>query len=53
MGFVPKRRSFGEVAQRRVCPIVDEIVAEQDDKDHQAVLAGAGFRTKMAPLVLR
>lgn len=53
MRLVLRRRAIGEVAETRVCPIVEEIVAEQDDKDDQAALAGAGFLTNMAPLVLR
>ena len=53
MGFVPKRNGSGETAGRRVCPIVNEFVAEQDDRNRQAAFAGAGFRTKMAPFVLR
>ena len=53
MRFVPRRSSVGKVAETRVCLIVEEIVAEQDDKDDQVALAGAGFLTSMAPLLFR
>jgi hypothetical protein len=53
MRLVPMRSVFCEVAETLACPIVGEIVAEQDDKGDQTVLAGAGFLTNMAPLLLR
>jgi len=50
---VPHGAGLREAADTRTCPNAEEIVAEQDDKDNQVTLAGAGFLTRMAPLVLR
>ena len=49
--IIAQTRNASEVAETRVCPIVGEIVAEQDDNAGQTALAGAGFLTSTAPLV--